>query len=448
MEETRPMPPTTKDPKAPLNSDYADWLKKLSPLLGVALNVIAPQVAAPTSSASAASEDNAAFVRTVDPPSDKKRLVNGGGGYVFEQHADGKIFIVESPKNGKKRIQVTDQKAYQAILKEIGPFPKTPSPAPSKSPPPAPNPKTGPGASIFDQMQGQMKDVFGTLGTALDNSTGHLFTQSADNPKAPAAEPLAAQRVVSKTQDSYRNQRDNPELGDTSCNVTSLAMQLLSLAGGDETKLRETAVALLKKRGVTASTGTQLEELLRQLAIKVAGGQTVPLADGKTSPAWQMAWVLDGVSELFTDYVTKTEHIAGVASKEKFEEKLAPALAKGAAIMLSTKLTSSGHIVKLNEILADGILLDDPFGCRVDQEAGYLRNGANLSQKDIDRINENAAALDSRLKSNAALRKTLTDLAAAKKGSLPGNAGKNNFFSWDEVKTYLIGKWANVTYKK
>ena len=46
------------------------------------------------------------------------------------------------------------------------------------------------------------------------------------------------------------------------------------------------------------------------------------------------------------------------------------ALAKGAVIMLSTKLTSSGHIVKLNEVVADGILLDDPFGCRVDKEAG------------------------------------------------------------------------------
>jgi hypothetical protein len=284
------------------------------------------------------------------------------------------------------------------------------------------------------------------LGAALDNATGHLFTQSADKPKDAAATPPTAHRTVE--QDSYRSQRDNPELGDKTCNVTSLAMQLLTLAHGDETKLRETAVALLKKRGVTASTSTQLEELLRQLAIKVGGGETVPLAGGKTSPAWQMAWVLDGVSELFTDYVSKTENIAGVASKKMFQEKIVPALAKGAVVMLANKLTSSGHIVKLNEVLADGILLDDPFGCLVEKQGGYLKNGATVGPNHIARINDNAAILDSRLKSNAALRKTFTDLAAAKTGTIPANAGNDNFYSWDEVIAYNIGKWANVTYKK
>ena len=259
------------------------------------------------------------------------RLVNGEGGYVFEQHADGKIFIVESPNQGKDRIQVTDPKAYKAILAEIGPFPKTPSPPPSKNPSktstPTPNTQAGPGPG------NGLQDMMNQVGTALDNATGHLFTQSADKPKVAAAGPPSAQRVVEK--DSYRNQRDNPELGDTSCNVTSLAMQLLSLAHGDETKLRETAVALLKKRGATASTSTQLEELLRQLAIKVAGGETVPLGGGKTSPSWQMAFILDKVSELFTDYVSKTEYIMSVASKAMIQEKIVPALDQGAVVMLS-----------------------------------------------------------------------------------------------------------------
>ena len=307
------MPPTTKDPKTPLESHHIDWLKKISPLLGIA---------APTSS-------SAAIPAATRSPSNTIRLVKGEGGYVFEQHADGTIFIVESPNHGKDRTQVTDPKAFKAILAEIGPFPKTPSPTPSKTPssPPSKNPSKTPTPTPNTQAGlgsgNGVQDMMNALGATLDNATGHLFTQSADKPKAAAASPPSAQRTVEK--DSYRNQRDNPELGDTSCNVTTLAMQLLSLAHGDETKLRQTAVDLLKKRGVTASTSTQLEELLRQLAIKVAGGETVQLGGGKTSPAWQMAYILDGVSELFTDYVAKTEFIPAVASKAMIQEKIAPA---------------------------------------------------------------------------------------------------------------------------
>jgi hypothetical protein len=62
-----------------------------------------------------------------------KRTVNGGGGYVYEQHVDGKIFIVESPKGGKTRIEVKDRKGFDAILAEIGPFPQTTSGTTSSS---------------------------------------------------------------------------------------------------------------------------------------------------------------------------------------------------------------------------------------------------------------------------------------------------------------------------
>ena len=95
--------------------------------------------------------------------------------------------------------------------------------------------------------------------------------------------------------------------------------------------------------------------------------------------------------------------------------------------MLCTKLTNAGHIVKLNEVLADGILLDDPFGCRVAEDAGYLKNGGAFGQEQAKKINDNAAALDSRLKSNPALRKTFTDLAAAGKGSIPGKRRQEQF---------------------
>jgi hypothetical protein len=240
---------------------------------------------------------------------------------------------------------------------------------------------------------------------------------------------------------------DNPELAEVTCNVTTLAMQLLSLADGDEASLRKTAVQLLKDRGVTASTDTQLEELLRQLTIKVGGGTTVELNES-THKAWEVAWVLDETSELFASYVEKTETIEDVMTQQKYKDKVAPAVEKGAVVLLSTNLTSKCHIAKLNSILDDGLLVDDPYGCLVDGKDAYLENGMDLTQDRVDRIKNSAAVLDQRLKSNSNLRKKLSDLAEAGQGKVPGDAGKLNFFTWDEVKTYDIGKYVNITYKK
>jgi hypothetical protein len=64
------------------------------------------------------------------------RVVPGAGGYEYEQHADGSIFIVKSPINGVTRIQVQEgTTAYNAILAEIGPFPSTGAPRPAPQPP-------------------------------------------------------------------------------------------------------------------------------------------------------------------------------------------------------------------------------------------------------------------------------------------------------------------------
>lgn len=54
-----------------------------------------------------------------------KRTVWGGGGYVYEQHADGRIFILQSPRSkGDVRIELKrGGKGYNAVLEEIGPFP-------------------------------------------------------------------------------------------------------------------------------------------------------------------------------------------------------------------------------------------------------------------------------------------------------------------------------------
>ncbi|MCP4438789.1 MAG: DUF882 domain-containing protein [Aureispira sp.] len=249
--------------------------------------------------------------------------------------------------------------------------------------------------------------------------------------------------------DTYRDQRDNPMLGDVTCNVTTLAMQLISLASGNEMELKQTAVDLLKAKGKTMTTDIQLEELLRQLCIAYnkEGGEYVTLSGSKYK-CWQVAYILDQVSELFTKYVGKTVTIYPSLDKAGYDAKIVPALKEGAEIMLSNKMTHGGHIVKLASVRADGVVLNDPYGCLVEGAGKYLRNGEQLTGTKKSRILNNKNILEVRLQTNTSLKKKLYDLAAKGEGNLPGDTGKLNFYTWAEVKTYKIGKWVNITYKK
>ncbi len=257
-------------------------------------------------------------------------------------------------------------------------------------------------------------------------------------------------------ENSYRSQRDNPVIPDGTCNVTSLSMQLLSLANGDEKELRKIAVALIKKHGKKASTKTQLEELLRQLCIIINKGK-INLNGYK---CWEWAYVLNGVARMFKDYVKKTDFtkithdLDGnkkkttkreiALTKEDYFKKVVPALKKGAEVILSNKLTSGGHIVNLVGIKADGIIINDPYGCFVAPKR-YLRNGDKLKSA---RVKKNKEILESRLKFNTNLKSKLYSLAETSKATVPTNAGKRNFYTWQEVTRYSIGRWINFVYKK
>jgi hypothetical protein len=122
------MPSDVDDPQGPLNASQLAWLKKM----GAALNVAVHLAAGPAGNASVngAGAKKAVLISSSAATS-TKRVVPGGGGYVFEQHDDGKIFIIQSPKHGDKRVEVTDPKPYDAILKQIGPFPKSPQQPPA-----------------------------------------------------------------------------------------------------------------------------------------------------------------------------------------------------------------------------------------------------------------------------------------------------------------------------
>ncbi len=138
-----------------------------------------------------ADENPQATTTTLAPiTQSNKRTVPGGGGYVYEQHADGKIFIVDSPKVGKKRTEVQKgTKGYEAILAEIGPFPASAEAAEGSS---------ASEESLFDdlvdsaseaakQVGDVVKDVYDETGKAIDKVADFLGIggESADQGSAP-----------------------------------------------------------------------------------------------------------------------------------------------------------------------------------------------------------------------------------------------------------------------
>jgi peptidoglycan hydrolase-like protein with peptidoglycan-binding domain len=245
--------------------------------------------------------------------------------------------------------------------------------------------------------------------------------------------------------ENYKNQRDNPVLGDATCNVTTLAMQLIGLANGDEAKVLQSALALCKKHKVSGvSASTQLEEILRKLTIIAAGSEYL-----SGTPAWQWSWVLDKTAEMFTDLVDRVDNagkLMDITTKEKYFEKIVPALKEGAEVMVSNKLTSGGHIVFLVSVRDEGIVINDPYGIMVTGHQ-YLRNAELINSTKKSLISNNQAVFDNRLKLNSGLKSKITQLLASG-GNFPTNSGEKNFYTWDEVKTYQIGKWCNVAYKK
>jgi len=233
----------------------------------------------------------------------------------------------------------------------------------------------------------------------------------------------------------YKNQRDNPIEGDVTCNVTSLAMQLIKLANGDETKVRTEAVALCKAKGISASESTELEEMLRQLSISANGGKKQ--INGLN--CYMYPNILNAVAKMFKGLVSETHEVfgAGVVTTKNIEElktKLKAELAKGTALRSSTKLTHGGHIVAIIGYKDDGLVINDPYGARFAN--GYVKNGDSASNAKTN-FNESLAA--TRFKHNSAMVASIKD-AISRGAKLPSNVGEKNFYTWAEVDTYDIGR--------
>lgn len=264
--------------------------------------------------------------------------------------------------------------------------------------------------------------------------------------------------------DLYTNQRDNKFnennvyskyvgriSGDNMCNVTTLAMQLKKLYPSND-KLKKDAISILIEKGSKSSVGQfknqQVEDILLQI-FKLLGDkyfeEKLNITPNKTFGPHQYASALNHVASFFDKYVGDTNFYTNILTKKDYNEKVKPAMELGGSVMLSSKLTA-GHIVYLKQINNDGILIHDPYGIRL--SLGYVKNGSKVSIYK-NRINKDLSTFNERTKENEKLRREVLDeLKNDSTVHFQENLGESNFYSWNEVAKYSIGKWVNILNRK
>jgi hypothetical protein len=151
------------------------------------------------------------------------------------------------------------------------------------------------------------------------------------------------------------------------------------------------------------------------------------------------------VAELFTDVVGSSKSLdGGLGSDDSlskdpqsfYEEEVEPYLNSG-SVMLSTKLTG-GHIVLLVDVVNGGIVINDPYGVRVD--AGYIKNGDSVSRRK-GRIEAATDELNVRFTHNEAGKERL--MGSLSDTTLPQDIGEFNYYTWAQVNKWAMGKWVS-----
>lgn len=262
----------------------------------------------------------------------------------------------------------------------------------------------------------------------------------------------------------YANQRDNAYrndrgvFGDNMCTVTSLSMQLQGIYGSAVAVNLATA-ALIRRYGGTPPpeaelSGRQCEDVIMLLFDALtAAGVWEQHKDSRSAPfygGWRndvpAGWKYhqSGVCQAYAlslyDEITYTTNLSPLADgysdrfEDWFKEKVKPELDAGVTFSLSTSLTN-GHFVTLLDVLGDGVLIHDPYGTRANK--GYIRNGSPDYEA---RILEEQETLAVRFSHNP-------ELASYLDASPPepvNNWGERNFFTWEEVLKWRIGRMATA----
>lgn len=406
------------------------------------------------------------------------RIVTGGD-YTYEQFADGTIKIIGGP-TGVGTTLPPGNKFNVAITAEIGPFPAAPQePAAGGTAPPASPPSLSipsleeivakVGGTISELISG-ISDMIGGIVGAVGDLFGGTPAETAPgtapatpSPAAPAGGPVAPE---------FLNQLDNDFAeggvdGTNMCNVTSLAMQLVALRGGDAEVVKQETCDLITQHGGTPPAqaglaGQQTEDVIMMffdhLASKDYWQQFVAETKAPFYAGWattdprgkeafdagkfhQMGSCQAHVLSLYQGVHSENQSPISVQKKDEalkstrefLLEVVRPQLEQGVTFSTSTRLTSA-HIVLLLRVLDDGVVVHDPYGAKISNSfakpADYLNNGKAAPTDDAKR-----PYLEVRFRENSELLEALRAGAGER-----ADWGRSNYFTWEEVETYQIGR--------
>jgi len=244
------------------------------------------------------------------------------------------------------------------------------------------------------------------------------------------------------------------------CTVTSLAMQISTMAGG-ESAGRAAVVRLLEEThgqsvGEPRRSEAQVEDLLwdrfalwgskewnhevdQSYDFSPSDYQTlINMKDWKLGKFHQFAICQQIVLDEVAEYVDAMGEVTMVlsdlsADSDAFKAQLEALVDEGGTARLGTKLTG-GHIVMLKEVLDEGIVIYDPYGCGL-EPGRYLING-NDGPSLRTRFSNDRDLLEKRWSRHP---ERLAELDEAQAGDTMEQLGKGVFYTWDEVRDYQIG---------
>lgn len=323
----------------------------------------------------------------------------------------------------------------------------------------------------LSSAQGLASDAGRLISGEDPAAAGVAMAQTASAMAHSLAHSQLAERLSRGNADVYFSQRDNETQdttsggsivhGDNMCTVTSLAMQIAAMAGG-ETFGRMAVVQMLEEdfgqvvEEPDRSEG-QVEDLLWRRfdlweledwnrSVKENWDcrpqdfrQLTNMREWKTQGKFhQFAICQKIVLEEVAEHVGAMGEVEMLLSDisgdpKSFKEKLQGLLEAGGTARLGTKLTS-GHIVVLKEVLEDGALLYDPYGCGL-RAGQYLKNGSKAYEL-RDRFGGERDLLEKRWSRSP---ERLAELDEAPPATELHELGKGVFYSWDEVAAYKIG---------
>jgi hypothetical protein len=180
-------------------------------------------------------------------------------------------------------------------------------------------------------------DVVAQALKAVDGSATSIATarQAIGSSNLSAKDRIAAYKYLSESV-PYRNQRNTPGIGDSMCNVTSMAMAFNGLGVGTHESAKEFEHKLATKM---SSMGLKRTEEKHRETLAAAYG-----------------------IKARTTYTPKTFE-SGAAARQWYETHVLPELEKGNQATMSIKVTGgSGHVMRVEWVEAKGLRVDDPFG--------------------------------------------------------------------------------------